>query len=99
MPEQLMAPYSQRGQELLGADLTEQRKDDEKLFCIYKTSRPFSVSESVGQRKGGRFMTLFAFIKWCLSKEAARTEPDCTKLLQRVLKPPEKGQDGKQRPP
>ena len=74
-----MAPYSQRGQELLGADLTEPREDVKKLFCIYKT--------------------LFAFIKWCLSKEAARTEPDCTKLLQRVLKPPEKGQDGKQRPP
>lgn len=44
-------------------------------------------------------MTLFVFIKRCLSKEAARTEPDCTKLLQRVLKPPEREQDGRQRPP
>lgn len=37
-------------------------------------------------------MTLFTFIKRCLRGEAARTEPDCSKVIQTILreKPPEK---------
>ena len=31
-------------------------------------------------------MTLFEFIKECLRREAARTEPDCTQLIQKIVK-------------
>lgn len=34
-------------------------------------------------------MTVFAFISQCLRREAARTEPDCTKVLQKILALPE----------
>lgn len=45
-------------------------------------------------------MTLFTFIKQCLRMEAARTEPDCTKALEKLLKALEKGQnEQKDRPP
>ena len=30
-------------------------------------------------------MTLFTFIKRCLRREAVRTEPDCTKIIQKIL--------------
>ena len=30
-------------------------------------------------------MTLFTFIKRCLRREAARTEPDCTGTIQKIL--------------
>ena len=30
-------------------------------------------------------MTVFTFIKRCLRKEAVRTEPDCTKTIQKIL--------------
>ena len=30
-------------------------------------------------------MTLFTFIKQCLRREAARTEPDCAKTIQKIL--------------
>ena len=30
-------------------------------------------------------MTLFTFIKRCLRREAIRTEPDCTKAIQKIL--------------
>ena len=30
-------------------------------------------------------MTLFTFIKRCLRREAVRTEPDCTRTIQRIL--------------
>lgn len=44
-------------------------------------------------------MTLFAFIKQCLRREAARTEPDCTKTIQKVLNVPEKLESKQKRPP
>ena len=30
-------------------------------------------------------MTLFTFITRCLRREAVRTEPDCTRTIQRIL--------------
>ena len=30
-------------------------------------------------------MTLFTFIKRCLRREAVRTEPDCTRTIQKIL--------------
>ena len=30
-------------------------------------------------------MTVFNFIKRCLRREAARTEPDCTRTIQKIL--------------
>ena len=30
-------------------------------------------------------MTVFTFIKRCLCREAARTEPDCTKTIQKIM--------------
>lgn len=30
-------------------------------------------------------MTVFTFIKRCLRREAARTEPDCTRTIQKIL--------------
>lgn len=44
-------------------------------------------------------MTLFAFINQCLRREAVRTEPDCTKTLEKVLKAPEKMGNEKKHPP
>lgn len=44
-------------------------------------------------------MTLFAFIKQCLRREAVRTEPDCTKTLQKLLKALEKMGNEEKRPP
>ena len=44
-------------------------------------------------------MTLFAFIKQCLRREAVRTEPNCTKMLQNILKAPEKMGNEQNRPP
>ena len=43
-------------------------------------------------------MTVFAFIRQCLRREATRTEPDCTKMLQRILTLPEEKHPG-QKPP
>ena len=30
-------------------------------------------------------MTVFTFIKRCLHREAVRTEPDCTKTIQKIM--------------
>lgn len=43
-------------------------------------------------------MTLFEFIKECLRREAARTEPDCTQLIQKIVKS-ERERDKQVRPP
>lgn len=63
-----------------------------KNLRAHKTSRPAPVSEWISDREGGGAMTLFTFIKRCLRGEAARTEPDCSKVIQTILreKPPEK---------
>lgn len=44
-------------------------------------------------------MTLFAFIRQCLRREAARTEPNCTKTLQNILKASEKMGNEQKHPP
>lgn len=44
-------------------------------------------------------MTLFTFIRQCLRREAARTEPDCTKTLKKVLEESKKELNEQKRPP
>lgn len=44
-------------------------------------------------------MTLFTFVKQCLYREAARTEPDCTKTLEKVLEKSKKEPNEQKRPP
>ena len=44
-------------------------------------------------------MTVFIFIKQCLRREAARTEPDCAKMLQKILALPEQKRSERKPPP
>lgn len=44
-------------------------------------------------------MTLFNFIKECLRRESARTEPNSARVIQAVFEAVKKGGNGERRPP